>query len=379
MRNSLALRVSFGFISSLTVACGSAPADQEERSSTVPEVRAATRRVTLTTFPNAICRVHGVGSAEAVEVSADDAGEVSFTFLPDGAAEPALEADCRTGEQSRTIPIDLARAPLVPTRSSLERQGLLDAPEHQVQDELREPRGAPPVTKIRAINAGTYSDWFVGWEMPALGVPFMATTTTFRIPVTYGITGDTTIAGIFTGLSATANLDAAAFLSVVYTWIPFIGAFGQYRADCAVRGSIVKNVSITMREGDQFRLDAWFGTSDGTIRWDGNNAFCEFYNITANKKVRVGPYGLGGINTVATTALHGIAKSRDGSSYAPLTAWDDHLTMDAVALRATHGRFNPATSTAESSAIFSTESETYFDAVTRRSNGQLRFIWNWYY
>jgi hypothetical protein len=378
MRYSLASRVSFGFLSFLTAACGSAPPDQEELSSTVPEVRAETRRVTLTAFPGAICRVHAVGSAEAVEVLADDAGEVSFTFLPDGAAEPALEADCRTGEQSLTIPIDLARAPVVSRLGSLERDGLLAAQEYRVRDELAEPQGAPPVT-TRAINAGEYSDWFVGWEMPALGVPFMAATTTFRIPVTYGLTGDTTIAGIFTGLSATNNLDAAAFISVVYTWIPFLGAFGQYRADCAVRGSIVKNVSITLREGDKIRLDAWFGTSDGTISWNGNNAFCEFYNISVNKKVRVGPYGLGGINTVATTALHGISKSRDGSSFAPLTAWDEPMTMDAAALRATYGTYNPATSAANPSAIFSTESETYFDAITRRRDGQLRFIWNWYY
>jgi hypothetical protein len=179
MRYSLALRVSFGFLASLTAACGSAPADQKESSSTMPEVRAATRRVMLTTFPNAICRVHAVGSAEGAEVSADDAGEVSFTFQPDGAAEPELEADCRTGQQSRTIAIDLARAPLVSTLGSLERDAL--------------------------------------------------------------------------------------------------------------------------------------------------------------------------------------------------------ITMDAIALRATHGRFNPALVTANESAIFSTESETYFDAVTRRSNSQLRFIWNWYY
>jgi hypothetical protein len=378
MRYSLALRVSFGLLASLTAACGSAPTDEKESSSTAPEARARTRRVTLTTFPNAVCRVHAVGSTEGVEVSADDAGQVSFTLLPDGATEPVIEADCRTGQQSRTIPIDLARAPLVSPLGSLERDALLAAPERQVRDELAEPLGAAPVT-TRALNAGEYSDWFVGWEMPALGVPFMATTTTFRIPVTFGVDGDTTLAGIFTGLSATNRVDAGAFINAVHTWLPFVGTIGHYRADCFVRGSLVKTVSITIREGDKFRLDAWFGTSDGTISWDGNNAFCEFYNITANKKVRVGPYGLGGINTVATTAVHGIAKSRDGSSFAPLTGWEDFITMDAVALRATHGRFNPALVTANSSAIFSTESETYFDAVSRRSDGQLRFIWNWFY
>jgi hypothetical protein len=101
----------------------------------------------------------------------------------------------------------------------------------------------------------------------------------------------------------------------------------------------------------------------------------------SGQKKRLGPVGLGGLNTRQTTALFGIVKAAEGSGWAPLTAWQNDLIMtNAVALNAT-GAKHPASSlsSARRSVIFSSESDTGFDAVTQRYGGELHFIWNWYY
>jgi hypothetical protein len=137
---------------------------------------------------------------------------------------------------------------------------------------------------------------------------------------------------------------------------------------------------MTLREGDQIRLDAWYGTSTGAYKWDGNNAFCEFYNVTANSKKRVGPIGLGGLNTRATTLLHGIVKSTEGSGWASLTGWEPTLIMTHTAgLRANGQTVTPAAvSVGWKSVIFSDESDTLFGAVTQRFDNKYHFVWNWY-
>lgn len=377
MKRSNFARVVSSFF--LCACLGAAACAPEEPANPEMTVSAATQTVTFKTFPRATCTLHAPGTSLGARIGADEDGVATFTIVPDASGDRggpstrsiSVEADCQAGDRTASYTL---HAPVVPLPTARPEPPPTTTADPEPQPELQ------------AAGSLTLSDHLVGRVLPFLGTPFMASTVTFVLPSTFGRSGlaAVTDAGISTAL-ATSRGTSAAVISVNYTNVPGLGQVGTATAVCNIaRGSGTTYqavASIPIREGDQFRLDTWFGTSSGAYKWDGGYGFCQFKNLTLGRTSRVGPVSLAGLDTSRARALFGITKGPKliGGGWNSLTGWDPHLVMtSAVALLANGPTMSGGVSSADEYQMYSDNSPTSLDAVVQVWDDGLHFIWNWY-